>query len=284
MVMDVEARLSDDGAGDLRDHPEGGVIFRHTLAVRLAHWVNVLCIVVLVMSGLQIFNAHPHLYWGQKGANFDHAILSIDAVNTPNGPRGVTRVGTMHFDTTGFLGWSKLVARAWPSWLTIPSWQDLATGRRWHFLFAWLLVANGFVYLAWGAVSRHLARDLWPRWRDLKGIGRSIVDHIKLKHPKGDEAKRYNVLQKLAYLGVILLIATMVLTGLTMSPGFDAAAPWLLDLFGGRQSARTIHFIAASLIVLFVFVHVIEAILAGPINELRSMITGRYAVRPEDPR
>ena len=175
-------------------------------------------------------------------------------------------------------------SRAWPSWLTIPTWQDLATGRRWHLLFAWLLVANGLVYLASGAVSRHLARDLWPRWTDLKGIGRSVVDHIKLKHPKGEEAKRYNVLQRLAYLGVILLIAAMLLTGLTMSPGFDAMAPWLLDLFGGRQSARTIHFIAASLIVLFVFVHVIEVILAGPINELRSMITGRCAVPPEDSR
>jgi len=84
------------------------VIYRHCLAVRLTHWVNVLCIAVLVMSGLQIFNAHPHLYWGQKGANFDQPFLSINAVNTPDGPRGVTRVGALRFDTTGLLGWSKL--------------------------------------------------------------------------------------------------------------------------------------------------------------------------------
>ena len=103
-----------------------------------------------------------------------------------------------------------------------------------------------------------------------------------LKHPTGEAAKRYNVLQRLAYLGVILLITVMVLTGLTMSPGFDAFFPWLLDLFGGRQTARSIHFISASLIVLFIIVHLVEVVLAGPINEVRSMLTGRYVV-PKEP-
>ncbi|HEY8253807.1 MAG TPA: cytochrome b/b6 domain-containing protein, partial [Rhizomicrobium sp.] len=110
---------------------------------------------------------------------------------------------------------------------------------------------------------------------------RSVLDHIKLKHPTGEAARRYNVLQKLAYLGVILAITLMVLTGLSMSPGFNAFFPWTLDLFGGRQSARAIHFISAALILLFVFVHVVEVILAGPINEVRSMLTGWYRV-PKD--
>ena len=183
------------------------------------------------------------------------------------------------------LGWSKVdgdfQARGWPDWLTIPSFQDLADARHWHFLFAWLLAINGLAYLGYSLWARHIQKDIWPSRTDIKAIPRSVLDHIKLKHPTGEAAKRYNVLQKLACLGVIVLICLMVLTGLTMSPGFDAFFPWLLDLFGGRQSARSIHFLCASLIALFVAVHLIEVMLAGPINEVRSMLTGRYRI-PKD--
>jgi thiosulfate reductase cytochrome b subunit len=197
----------------------------------------------------------------------------------------VTRIGWLRFDTTGVLGWShghdQWTARAWPSWITIPRFQDLADARHWHFMFAWILVINGLVYLAWSLPARHVQRDLWPTWSDLKTIPRSVLDHLRLRHPTGEEAKRYNVLQRLAYLGLILLVVGMVMTGLTLSPGIDAFAPWLLNVFGGRQSARSLHFVFASLIVLFIVVHLIEVVLAGPINEVRSMITGRYTVRPE---
>ena len=111
------------------------------------------------------------------------------------------------------------------------------------------------------------------------------MHHATLRFPKGEAARRYNVLQKLAYLGVLLvLLPVMVLTGLTMSPAMDATWPWLLDLFGGRQSARSIHFIAAWLLVLFVVVHLVMVVLAGPLNEIRSMITGRYRLPEEEPR
>jgi thiosulfate reductase cytochrome b subunit len=212
-------------------------------------------------------------------------VVSIQAYNTSHGARGLTQVGPITVDTTGVLGWSRAqgqwASRAWPGWITIPSFQDLADARRWHFLVAWILVANGLAYGLWALLSGHAWRDLRPTRADLRSIPRSIVDHIKLKHPTGEAAKRYNVLQRFAYIGVIALIAGMVATGLTMSPGVDAAAPWLLDLFGGRQSARTLHFVFASLIVLFVLVHLTEVVLAGPLNEVRSMITGRYAVPPE---
>jgi len=142
-------------------------------------------------------------------------------------------------------------------------------------------VFNGLAYVIYSLWVRHLQRDIWPSRADIRAIPRSILDHIKLKHPTGDAARRYNVLQKFAYLGVILLITLMVLTGLTMSPGFNAIFPWLLDVFGGRQSARSIHFISATLIVLFVVVHLMEVVLAGPINEIRSMLTGDYRI-PQD--
>ena len=258
------------------------VIYRHAFVVRLTHWINALAIFILIGSGLNIFNAHPQLYWGQKGDKYDTPILALHVINTPGGPRGQTTIGALHFDTTGVLGWSQdhgqWMARAWPAWLTIPTYTDLADARHWHFLLAWILVANGLVYLMWSLLTRHLRRDLWPTVADLKSIPRSIIDHIRLRHPTGEAAKRYNVLQRLAYLGLLALVIGMVATGLTMSPGFNAFAPWLLDLLGGRQSARTLHFICASLIVAFIAVHLIEVILAGPINEVWSMISGRYRV------
>lgn len=265
--------------------PRREVIYRHTFLVRLTHWVNALAIFIMIGSGLNIFNAHPHLYWGQKGSELDRPFLSIDTVSGAAGPRGVTTIGPVKIDTTGFLGVSldhgQVMQKAWPSWLTIPSNQDLADARHWHFFFAWVLATNGLAYLIWGVASRHLGRDIWPTVADLKSIPRSVLDHLQLKHPTGEAAKRYNVLQRLAYLGLITLVALMVLTGLTMSPGFDAFAPGLLDLFGGRQSARAIHFFCASGIVGFIVVHLVEVVLAGPINEVWSMISGRYAVRPD---
>jgi len=263
----------------------GESFYRHRAPVRWTHWINALCIIFLVGSGLNIFNAHPHLYWGKYGAETEPTFFSLTDIQTPSGTRGDTQIGPWHFDTTNVLGWSKVDGqyqeRGWPDWITIPSFQDLSDARHWHFLFAWILVINGAVYLSYSLWSRHLARDIWPGWRDIKAIPRSILDHLRLKHPTGEAAKRYNVLQKLAYLGVIILVCLMVLTGLTMSPGIDAAFPWLTVIFGGRQSARSIHFISASLIVLFVIIHVAEVFLAGPINEIRSMLSGHYRIPKE---
>lgn len=266
-------------------HPPREVIHRHAWPVRLTHWINALTIFIMVGSGLNIFNAHPRLYWGQAGANSDKPFVALDAVQTAGGLRGRTTIGPLQFDTTGVLGASRedgeQTERAWPDWVTLPSYTDLADARHWHFFFAWILVINGALYLSWSLASRHVQRDLWPTATDLRAIPRSILDHIKLRHPTGEAAKRYNVLQRLAYLGLVALVAGMVVTGLCMSPGFDAFAPWLVGVLGGRQSARTLHFLFAFAIVLFIAVHLAEVVLAGAINEVRSMITGRYAVPPE---
>jgi thiosulfate reductase cytochrome b subunit len=285
--------MTDESAtvpGMSRRSPRGEVIRRHGPVTRITHWINVLCIAVLLASGLQIFNAHPRLYWGQYGANADRAFIEMRAFADRDGLKGVTHIGPLALETTGVLGVSEQggrpVARGFPAWLTLPSYQDLATGRRWHFFFAWLFVANGAVYLASGALSGHFRRDLAPRRDELSPghIGRDIREHLRLKRPSGEAAKRYNTLQKLSYLLVIFVILPlMLLTGLTMSPGMNAAFPVLLDLFGGRQSARTLHFITASLVVLFVFVHVFQVFVAGVWNEMRSMITGHYVVRPGPP-
>jgi thiosulfate reductase cytochrome b subunit len=191
------------------------------------------------------------------------------------------------FDTTGFLGASrdpegKLTERGFPSWLTIPSLQWLAMARRWHFLFAWLLVVNGIAFVTYSIVSRHLHHDLLPTRQDWRSIGGSIIDHLRFRLPTGEAAKHYNVLQKFAYLGVIFfLLPLMILMGLGMSPALDAVYPGWVDIFFGRQSVRTIHFVVAWALVLFVIVHVFEVIVSGFWNNLRSMITGYYRVESE---
>lgn len=255
-------------------------VYRHTVLVRITHWINALCILFLVMSGLQIFNAHPALYWGAQ-STFDDPLLRMSARNNAEGqPVGETTIFGTTFDTSGLLGMSyygdRPQARGFPSWLTVPSYQDLATGRRWHFFFAWLFFINGAVYLVASFLNRHVWRDLVPTWTQLRGLGRSIIDHARLRF---HHSKEYNVLQRLTYLiMVIVVLPLIVLSGLTMSPGLDSAFPFLVDLFGGRQTARTIHFICMFLIVLFVLVHLIMVVISGVWNNIRSMITGRYAV------
>jgi len=264
------------------------LIYRHPLLVRLTHWVNLLSMVMLLLSGLQILCAHPALYWGQS-SRFDHPFASITTRMANNGENhGVVTVAGMSFDTTGVLGVSKgsdgsESDRAFPRWLSLPPNLDLGAGRRWHFFFAWLFALNGALYLASGLLSRRLPRELVPTRPQIAHIGRSILDHLRLRFPHGEEARQYNVLQKLVYLPVVfVLLPLMILTGLTMSPAIDARFHLLSIAFGGRQSARTLHFLCASALVLFALVHVLMVFAAGPINEMRSMITGWFVIKPQD--
>jgi len=283
--------MNETTINDTVRYPRTVFMRRHSIIIRFTHWLNVLCLSFLLMSGLQIFNAHPELYWGHYGADGDPAVLTIGSESQGDGSHGFARVAGLQVPTTGVLGVSNVdgepTSRAFPAWATIPSFQDLAAGRRWHFFFAWLFLINGILYLGFSLISGHFRRDLTPTTEELspRHLGREIIDHALLRFPKGEEAKRYNALQKLTYLSVIVvLLPLMILTGLTMSPGVDAAFPWLVDVFGGRQSARTIHFITASFLVLFVIVHVAMVVLSGTWNNIRSMITGRYAIQEQGPK
>lgn len=230
--------------------PSSGVriVFRHRLSTRIWHWVNAVAIIVMLMSGLMIFNAHPRLYWGHYGANFDQAWLVL--------PR-------------------------FPGWATIPSTYNLAAGRNWHLAFAWILAFSFLLFVLWSLFNGHFRKDVALSkaevapahlWADIK------------KHARFDfheEEARYNPLQKITYsLVLFVLIPGLIFTGLTMSPAMNAAWPWFLDLFGGRQSARSIHFICAMGIAGFIFVHLLLVLLAGPVNEIRSMITGWFRLPP----
>jgi thiosulfate reductase cytochrome b subunit len=234
----------------------------------------------MLMSGLMIFNAHPRLYWGQYGANPDHAWLEIGS----RGDRGFAKLGSVEVTTTGVFGvWRDKAGatrhRAFPHWATIPSGYSLADARIWHLAFAWVVALGLLGFMLVSLVNCHFQRDLTIERDEVRPshLWRDIKDHARLRFPTGEAALRYNILQKLAYASVIfILLPLMILTGLTLSPGTTANWWWLIDLFGGRQSARSLHFIATAALVAFFFVHIAMVLLAGPFNEVRSMITGRY--------
>lgn len=278
--------MADATPPDAPDAPPPRRVYRHRLPARIWHWTNAVTLLILLMSGLMIFNAHPRLYWGQYGANHDPAWLVIGATEDS----GYLRVGSLRVETTGVLGrWTDGAGAektwAFPGWATIPTRYSLADGRRWHFFFAWVLAISLTLYMLWTAFGGHLRKDLHVRraeWSP-RHIWHDIKEHARLRFPTGEAAARYNILQKLSYIGVIfVLLPLMIATGLTMSPGMNAAAPWMLDLFGGRQSARSIHFITAWALVAFFLVHIVMVLLAGPVNEVRSMVTGWF--RLPDPK
>ena len=254
--------------------------YRHSVPIRVAHWINAVSLLILIMSGLQIFNAHPALYWGNR-SDSSQALLAIRPVRLETGEiKGITTVFGHPFETTGVLGYSDRTARAFPAWATIPGPRWLAMGRQWHLFFAWIFVLTGLLYLSYSFLSRHFFRHLLPTRDDWRGIGQEIKGHLLLRHAQGEEATRYNVLQKLAYIAVLFVLAPLILlTGLSMSPMIDAAFPSLLHLFGGRQGARTLHFIACFSFVGFIAIHVVQVMITGFFNNMRSMITGWFAIK-----
>lgn len=227
------------------------IIYRHRLVTRIWHWINALSVIVLIGSGLTISNAHKYLYWGQAGANPRDAWLHL--------PR-------------------------FPGWLTIPSTYSLSGARIWHLFFALVLAFGLLVYLGWSLANRHIQRDLRVRKAELEPahLVEDAKAHLNLRFHDPQNPAAYNIFQKLSYVAVLfVLLPLIIFTGLALSPGMDAALPWLTDIFGGRQSARSIHFITMTLLALFTIVHLALVILAGPLNEVRSMITGRWKV-PEE--
>ena len=231
--------------------PPGTSIRRHGRVTRLWHWINAVAVFVLIGSGLGISNAHPRLYWGAYGANFDHA-------------------------------WLELPRFQW--WITIPSSYNLAISRRWHLFFALVLGFALLGYMVWSLLNRHFRRDLALRRAELTPahVAADVRAHLDFRFHDPEHPRAYNLFQKLSYIGVIFVALPLaILTGIALSPGMNAAWPWTLDLLGGRQSARSIHFIAATAIAAFTVVHLALVILAGVGNEVRSMLTGRWRVPPD---
>jgi thiosulfate reductase cytochrome b subunit len=208
----------------------------HSISVRITHWTTALSFVGLVVSGVAILLAHPRLYWGETGAVGTPSLLDLP----------------LPFMLTGQSGW----------------------GRYLHFLSAWIAVLTGALYIVSGVVTRHFRENLLPAKSDLTAaaIVKVIANHLRFNSAQLD---RYNVLQRLTYLGVVfVLFPLMIWTGLAMSPAVTSVIPVLVNVFGGQQSARTIHFFAADLLVLFFFVHVLMVCTSGFRHRMRSMTIG----------
>lgn len=215
---------------------------RHALSTRLWHWINLLCIVILFMSGLNISNAHPRLYWGEAGFAPSEAWLHV-----------------IQF----------------PGWATIPGYYSLSGARDWHRLMAWPFALGLFFMWAAMLINGHFARDLVTRiseWR-WRAIRADVIAHLRFDFEHA--GSKFNFLQKLAYGGVLgVLLPGMIFTGLAISPGIEPSFGWFVELVGGRQSARSLHFLFAWGIFGFFALHLLLVLVSGPLRQSRDMLTG----------
>jgi Ni/Fe-hydrogenase b-type cytochrome subunit len=256
----------------------GRLVYRHNRITRLTHWLSALALMILFMSGLQIFNAHPYLYWGST-SDPDKAFFSIGASQNDDDVRGFINFYGRKIDTTGFLGVQQGVfgpqARGFPSWLTVPGYYSLAAARRWHFFFGWLFAITGVFYLLYNLPVGHVRKFFFTP-HDIKKVPAMAAYYLHVRKTSPQEGE-YNPLQKMAYTGVFVVLAPLILlSGMAMSPQLNIAFHWLPALFGGRQSARAIHFILAFGFLFFALGHVFMVLTQGFLNNMRSMTSGWY--------
>ena len=230
---------------------------RHTLLVRVTHWITVISFIALLVTGVEILISHPRFYWGEVGNSRTPPLFKIPI---PSSRATVpTGYGYVLPDQNG---WSRYL----------------------HFEAAWALVLTGLVYVISGLWTRHFRKNLFPApadrtWRAFRSV---IAKHLRLAPPDEADSRSYNVLQRVTYLLVIFVLVPLVIwTGLAMSPGFNAAVPWAVNSLGGRQSARTLHFFVSISLVLFLVLHVAMVVLTGFASRMREMITG-LAAAPKD--
>ena len=230
---------------------------RHAAFVRVTHWITVISFVALLVTGVEILISHPRFYWGEVGNSLTPPLFKIPI---PSSRSTVpTGYGYVLPDQNG---WSRYL----------------------HFEAAWALVLTGLVYFIFGLWTRHFRKNLFPppsdrTWAAFRHV---IAKHLRLEPPDEDDARSYNVLQRVTYLLVIFVLFPLIVwTGLAMSPAFNSAVPWLVDGLGGRQSARTLHFFVSMALVLFLFVHVAMVVVTGFTKRMREMVTGSAPVQEE---
>jgi thiosulfate reductase cytochrome b subunit len=238
----------------------------HALWVRISHWIGALSVLTLAFSGFMILMVHPRLYWGDAGNDLTPALIELPiSRNYRHG--GWDKPAPLLQDAAGPVSASR----------TYDIFNQNGWGRSLHFLAAWWLVLPGAVYLLNGIFGGHFRSHIWPRARELAPhlVWRDVVDHLRMRIPRARGGPQYGLLQKCAYSFVVFVAAPLTLaTGLTMSPAVTAAFPILLKVFGGYQSARTIHFFAFVALVLFAIAHVVMVIKSGFRRQMRSMTVG----------
>ena len=232
---------------------------RHSLLVRITHWITTLAFLALLLTGIEILISHPRFYWGDVGD-----------VNTP----GLFRIPIPSSRSSFPTGYGYVLPdqNGWSRYL--------------HFEAAWVLVLTGLLYVAFGFFQGHFRRNLLPAAGDRspKKLAAAIARHLVFRRPGEEEAWSYNTVQRLTYLFVIFVLFPMVIwTGLAMSPAIEGTFPTAVILLGGRQSARTLHFFISIFLVLFLLIHVLMVFLGGFRKRVGAMITGRLAKPAERP-
>lgn len=230
---------------------------RHSVLVRVTHWITALCFIALLVTGIEILISHPRFYWGETGNVLTKPLFQLPIPSS----RRLVPTG-YNYVLPDQNGWSRAL----------------------HFEAAWIAVLTGLLYVISGLLTRHFRKDLVPGKADLswRALLTSFAKPLRWQRPSAAEAHSYNGLQRLTYLFVIFVLFPLVIwSGLAMSLGFISAFPWSVNLLGGRQSARTIHFFASLALVLFVFVHILMVSLAGFWSRTAAMITGRIGTRKE---
>jgi len=252
-------RMGDSVASWTSASPAADTILppRHAALVRVTHWLITLSFLALLLSGVEILISHPRFYWGETGNSKTTPLFTIPIPSS----RGTVPTG-YGYVLPDQNGWSRYL----------------------HFQSAWLAVGTGLLYVAFGFFQGHFRRNLLPARSDLsvRGIASVIAGHLRFRRPSEEETWSYNVLQRLTYLLVIFVLFPLVIwTGLAMSPAVVSAIPAAVNILGGQQSARTLHFFVSGFLVLFLLVHVLMVLLSGFRNRMRAMITGRAASRME---
>lgn len=236
---------------------ESANVSRHTLLVRITHWITTLCFLALLVSGAEIVASHPRFYWGETGSILTQPLFRIPIPSS----RALVPTG-YGYVLPDQNGWSRAL----------------------HFQTAWIAVLTGLLYVIFGLFSGHFRKDLMPEkgdrsWQSVKAV---IVHHLQRGRPSDTQLWSYNVLQRLTYLFVIFFLFPLVIwTGVAMSPAFDSAFPLTVTLLGGRQSARTLHFFVSVALVLFLLLHIVLVWRAGFKSRMRAMITG-HTVPPTE--
>jgi thiosulfate reductase cytochrome b subunit len=231
--------------------PTTTVHSRHPALVRITHWITTLCFFALLVSGVEIVISHPRFYWGETGNDLTQPLFKLPIPASRN--LVPTGYGYVLPDQNG---WSRYL----------------------HFQAAWIVVLTGLLYAIWGLFAGHFRKNLLPGKGDFswRAFSASILNHLRFGKPGEAEAWSYNVLQRLSYLFVIFVLFPLVIwTGLAMSPAFVSAFPASVNVLGGQQSARTLHFLVTIALVLFLLIHVVMIIVAGFWSRVRAMITGR---------
>jgi thiosulfate reductase cytochrome b subunit len=234
--------------------PVTPVSSRHSVLVRVTHWITTLCFFALLVSGTEIVISHPRFYWGETGNILTAPLFKLPI---PSSRRLVpTGYGYVLPDQNG---WSRYL----------------------HFQAAWVVVLTGLLYVISALLTGHLRKNLLPGKGDLslRAFSTAITKHVRRESPGEPGVWSYNVVQRLSYLAVVFVLFPLVVwTGLAMSPAFVSAIPATVNLLGGQQSARTLHFFVSLALLLFFVVHVVMVCLAGFRSRMRAMITGRAGI------